>query len=57
MEKKFEFKLTRVARSQGGDRYEHSKKGDPDFMVFYFPQSISREGGKVKDKLTVVISE
>jgi len=49
------FKLTRSAKSQGGDRYEHSVKGADDYMVFYIPQSISRKGGKIKDELKITI--
>jgi len=38
------FQLTRPAKSGGGDRYEHGKKGDKDFMTVYIPQTISRKG-------------
>lgn len=51
----YEFKLTRPAKSQGGDRYEHGKKGDEIWMVFYIPQSISRKGGELKKTLTITI--
>ena len=56
METKLKFKLTRPARKQGGDRYECGKKGDPNFMVLYFPQSISRKGGEIKKELEVSIT-
>lgn len=52
----YKFKLTRPAKSQGGDRYEYGAKGDKDYMVFYIPQSISRDGSSVKDELTIAIS-
>lgn len=55
MSKVYEFKLTRPARSQGGDRYEYGRKGDKDFMVFYFPQEISRPNGTPLDALKVNI--
>lgn len=42
MKEDFKFKLTRPARSSGGDRYEFGKKGDELWMVFYIPQLISR---------------
>ena len=53
---KLKFVLTRPAKKQGGDRYEHGKKGDLDFMVFYFPQFISRKGGEIKKELEVTVS-
>ena len=52
---KLEFKLTRPAKSNGGDRYEHGKKGDDQYMVIYLPQSISREGGKIRDEVNITI--
>lgn len=42
------FKLTRVAKSKGGDRYEYGTKGDESHMVFYIPQTISRREDKSK---------
>ena len=42
----FKFKLVRPARNLGGDRYECGKKGDPEWMVFYIPQFVSRKGGE-----------
>ena len=36
------FKLTRVAKSGGGDRYETNFGEEPKPMVIYLPQSISR---------------
>ena len=57
METKLKFKLTRPARKLGGDRYEYGKKGDKDFMVLYFPQSISRKGGVIRESLTLTISD
>lgn len=55
MTKSFEFKLTRPARKAGGDRYEYKEKGHPDFMVLYFPQSISRPDGVPLNTLKVTI--
>lgn len=49
------FKLTRPAKSSGGDRYEHGVERTPDFMVIYVPQRISREGGEIKKEITVTI--
>jgi len=54
MSKTLSFKLTKPARSVGGDRYEHGSKGDADFMVIYIPQSISRKGGIAKE-ITITI--
>ena len=56
METKLKFKLTRPALKQGGDRYEYGKKGEKDFMVLYFPQTISRKGGEIKKELEVTIT-
>ena len=58
----YEFKLTREAKSTGGDRYECESKGHPDYMVFYIPQSISREystptHGKPVENLKIVIAK
>ena len=52
---KYTFKLVRPAKSNGGDRYEHSTKGSEDHMVFYFPQSISRKEGKPIKEITITI--
>lgn len=49
------FKLTRPAKSGGGDRYEHGVKDDENFMVIYIPQSISRKDAKVRPEVTVTI--
>lgn len=57
METKLKFKLTRPAKKEGGDRYEYGKKGDAEFMALYFPQSISRKDGVVKETLIVNISD
>ncbi len=55
--REFDFTLTRPARSSGGDRYEHGKKGDDDFMAQYYPQSISRPDvdGTPVERLRVTI--
>ena len=50
-----QFRLTKAARSTGGDRYECGQKGESFWMVIYVPQSISREGGTIKDTLKVTI--
>ena len=47
------FKLTRPAKKNGGDRYEHGTEGSNDFMVIYVPQFISRENGEVRKELTI----
>ena len=57
MEMRFEFTLKKQARSTGGDRYECKWESEPKPWVVYFPQSISRERGIVKDKLTVTVSD
>lgn len=49
------FDLVRLAKSSGGNRYECGQKGDDLWMVVYVPQLISREGGKVKGTLKVII--
>jgi hypothetical protein len=49
------FKLTRPAKSGGGDRYEHGIKDDYDFMVIYIPQSISRADDKPRPEITITI--
>lgn len=49
------FKLTRPAKSGGGDRYEHGVKDDDDFMVVYIPQSISRADNKVRPEIIITI--
>lgn len=48
-------KLTREARKHGGDRYEDTYKDKT--IVIYFPQSISREGGKVRELLSVTVED
>lgn len=50
---KFKFKLIRPAKKLGGDRYEHGKKGELEFMVIYVPQFISRKGGEIKKEIEV----
>ena len=55
-ETKLKFKLTRPAKKNGGDRYELGVKGDKDFMVIYFPQTISRKGGEIKKELVINIT-
>lgn len=49
------FKLTRPAKSSGGDRYEYGVEKTPEFMVIYVPQKISRKGGEIKKELKVTI--
>lgn len=51
--KKLIFTLTRQAKKGGGDRYEHGKEGDSDFMVIYIPQFISRSTGAPRTKIEV----
>ena len=40
------FKLTKVAKTTGGDRYEADFPGQPKPMAIYFPQSFSRVNGR-----------
>ena len=54
-EKTFDFKLTRPAKSQGGDRYEVTVGGEAKPWAVYFPQSISRSGGSPDESLAVSI--
>lgn len=49
------FKLTRIAKSKGGDRYEHGTKDYENHMVIYVPQSISRREGESKKELFITI--
>jgi len=56
METKLTFKLARVAKADGGDRYEHGVKGDKDWMVIYIPQPMSRDLGTPRVVLMVTIS-
>lgn len=53
MNKTFTFKLTKPAKSNGGDRYEYGKKGDILWIVNYVPQQISRPEGRPLDKLKI----
>lgn len=55
MSKSLIFKLTRPAKSGGGDRYEYGNKGDEDFMTVYIPQSISRKGGIPYKEIDITI--
>ena len=48
-------KLVRQARKADGDRYEDTYQGET--LVIYFPQTISREGGQVKELLTVTVED
>ena len=54
---KLKFKLTRPAKKLGGDLYEYKKKGDAEFMALYFPQTISRKDGVIRESLTLTISD
>ena len=55
METKLQFKLERPAKSSGGDRYAHGKKGDGMFMTVYIPQSISRDGEKTINEFEMTL--
>lgn len=48
-------KLTRPAAKQGGDRYECQIENEAKPLVLYFPQSISRKDGKVREILNINI--
>lgn len=52
----FVLSLTRAAKKSGGDRYEFGTKGDPEWMVVYFPQYISRPNGVLKESLYMKIN-
>lgn len=63
---RMQFRLVRIAKSNGGDRYECGVKGDPEYMVIYIPQYISRQGaegehlgehldGSIRKELTITI--
>ena len=47
------FKLVAAAKKSGGDKYVCET--DESFVI-YFPQSISRENGKAKEKITIKIN-
>ena len=40
---KLTLKLTRPAKSRGGDRYEETMEGEDKPLVIYLPQSITRK--------------
>ena len=48
--------LNRFDLLRSGDRYECGKKGDPEWMVFYIPQFVSRKGGEVRKELVITIT-
>lgn len=48
----YKFKLVQAAKKAGGDKYECMT--NPDFTV-YFPQSISRINGVVRQEIVVNI--
>lgn len=50
---KLEMKLTRPAKSRGGDRYECQLVGEDRPLVIYFPQFISRPKGVPVGKVTM----
>jgi hypothetical protein len=52
MKETIKLKLTKPARKQGGDRYEDSKYG----IVFYLPQSLSRQGGEPEKELDMELT-
>lgn len=54
---KLQFRLTRAARGVGGDRYECNEVDGEDTMTIYIPQSISRAGSKIMDRVEVTIKE
>lgn len=53
---KIVFKLTRSAKSQGGDRYEATVKGLDKPMVIYIPQFMSRKQDKPLAEITIEFS-
>lgn len=50
------FKLTQVARSKGGDRYEAVIPNERP-MVIYIPQLFSRASGKVAQTLDITLTD
>lgn len=58
MEETFDLELKRTAKSEGGDRYETTIKGEKKPWVVYVPQSISRKGNKpARDHLAMTIAD
>lgn len=57
MNQVFELILVRVARKAGGDRYECMIEGEDKPLVLYFPQSISRADGSVKETITMTLGD
>ena len=50
------FKLTRPARSKGGDRYEAELKDENRPWVIYIPQIISRYEGKIIEEFEITFN-
>ncbi len=48
-----EFKLERMAKKNGGDRYTANVPGADQPWVVYFPQEISRVDGKIQETIKV----
>ena len=46
---KLTLKLTRPAKSRGGDRYEVTMEGEEKPLVIYLPQSITRRGSIIAE--------
>lgn len=53
---KLTFKLTRIAKGRGGDRYEATIDGEPRPVVIYLPQYITRSNNKPAKEMEVTIT-
>lgn len=49
---KYAFTLEKQAKSGGGDKYQCDSIAD---FNIYFPQAISRTGGKIKAKIVIQV--
>lgn len=49
-------KLTRPAKSKGGDRYEATLEGEPNPLVIYLPQSITRKNNIPHAELDLTVN-
>ena len=48
-------KLTRPAKSKGGDRYETTIEGEAKPMSIYLPQSITRPDGEPVESIEMTL--
>lgn len=52
---KLTLKLTRPAKSRGGDRYEVTMEGEDKPLVIYLPQSITRTSLAVAKEIEMTL--